>query len=73
MKVSVDYTWLGKVENEARQSSYILDDITYAEDVDLFLYAPVEDEQIFTEWMTELTNGQAKISIQSNKFLEFNV
>ena len=73
MKVSVDYTWLGKVENEARQSSYILDDITYAEDVDLFLYVPVEDEEAFKEWMTEMTNGQAKISIHSNKFLEFDV
>ena len=41
MKVTIDYTWLGKVENEARQSNYILDDISYMEDVDLFLYVPV--------------------------------
>ena len=35
MKVTIDYTWLGKVENEARQSAYPLKEITYADDVDL--------------------------------------
>jgi uncharacterized YigZ family protein len=71
MKVTVDYTWLGKVENEARQSQYILDDIKYTEDVDLYLYVPIEDEDEFSEWMNEITNGQAKISSISTKFLEF--
>ncbi len=73
MKATVDYTWLGKVENEARQSSYILDDISYTEDVDLFLYVPVGDEEEFTEWMNEITNGQVKISSVTNKFLEFTI
>lgn len=73
MKVTVDYTWLGKVENEARQSPYILDNISYTEDVDLFLYVPVDDEVNFMEWMNEITNGQAKISLDTNKFLEFSI
>ncbi|QUW21618.1 YigZ family protein [Sporosarcina sp. Marseille-Q4063] len=73
MKVTVDYTWLGKVENEVRQSPYILDAINYMEDVDILLYVPIEDEDEFLEWMNEMTNGQAKISSVSTKFLEFNV
>jgi uncharacterized YigZ family protein len=71
MKVTVEYTWLGKVENEVRQSTYILDDISYMEDVDIFLYVPVEDEDVFLLWMNEITNGQAKISSVTTKFLEF--
>jgi uncharacterized YigZ family protein len=71
MKVTVEYTWLGKVENEVRQSTYILEDISYMEDVDIFLYVPVEDEDVFLLWMNEITNGQAKISSVTTKFLEF--
>jgi uncharacterized YigZ family protein len=71
MKVTVEYTWLGKVENEVRQSTYILEDISYMEDVDIFLYVPVEDEDLFLLWMNEITNGQAKISSVTTKFLEF--
>ncbi|MFO7176980.1 YigZ family protein, partial [Enterococcus faecium] len=31
LTLTVDYTWIGKVENELRQSSYLLDDIIYAD------------------------------------------
>ena len=60
MKVAIDYTWLGKVENEARQSPYPLKEILYEEDVSLLLYVPIADTDTFISWMTELTNGQAE-------------
>lgn len=72
-KASIDYTWLGKVENEVRQSDYPLKDIVYEEDVELFLYVPEKDEIVFTEWMMELTNGQAKIDKAGHEFLEFDI
>lgn len=71
MKVSVDYTWLGKVENEVRTSAYTLERIDYLEGVDVFVHVAREDVNAFTSWMTELTNGQAKIDIQLEQFLEF--
>lgn len=73
MKVTIDYTWLGKLENEARQSVYPLKEITYADDVDLFMYVPTAEVESFTEWMTELTNGQAGIISVSSEFLEFDL
>lgn len=73
MKVTVDYTWLGKVENEVRQSAYPLKEITYAEGVDLFLYVPLAEKETFTEWMTEMTNGQAAITSTATEFLEFDI
>ena len=73
MKVSIDYTWLGKVENEARQSTYPLKEILYEEDVSLLLYVPIADTDAFISWMTELTNGQAEISEVSTTFLEFDL
>lgn len=73
IKTSIDYTWLGKVENEVRQSDYPLEEIVYEEDVGLFLYVPAEDEMVFRDWIAELTNGQAESTVIRHKFLEFAV
>ncbi|MCG7334388.1 YigZ family protein [Sporosarcina sp. ACRSM] len=73
MKVTIDYTWLGKIENEARQSVYPLKEMAYADLVDLFMYVPVADVTSFTEWMIELTNGQAQINSVAMEFLEFDI
>ncbi len=72
MKVTIDYTWLGKVENEVRQSPYPLKEISYADGVNLFVYVPVAEGDVFTAWMAELTNGQARIMSTSSEFLEFD-
>lgn len=73
MKVIIDYTWLGKVENEVRQSPYPLKEITYTDGVDLFMYVPVEKESNFVEWITEMTSGQAQIESIGHQFLEFDI
>ncbi|WP_438315946.1 YigZ family protein [Sporosarcina sp. FA9] len=73
MKVTVDYTWLGKIENEVRQSEYPLKEILYADDVDLLIYVPVLEEDTFTQWMMDLTNGQMRILSIEHEFLEFNI
>jgi len=72
MTVTIDYTWLGKIENEIRQSDYPLKEISYADGVNLFVHVPVAEVDIFTAWMAELTNGQAGIVSTSSEFLEFD-
>ncbi|MED4454464.1 YigZ family protein [Metabacillus fastidiosus] len=68
--VKIDYTWLGKVENELRSSPYTIKEIHYLDGVEVEVY--VEEEQIsqFTEWMVELTNGQSIINEGDNLYLE---
>ncbi|MGB3261489.1 YigZ family protein [Paenisporosarcina sp.] len=73
MKVSVDYTWLGKVENEVRGSAYPLERIEYADNVEIYLYVPVSTEEKFVEWITEMTNGQAIIKRELAEFIEFDI
>ncbi|SIT69183.1 YigZ family protein [Edaphobacillus lindanitolerans] len=73
MKATVDYTWLGKVENEVRLSSYPLDHIDYADAVSLYIYVPAAEEDNFREWMEDLTNGQAELSSERSEFLEFDI
>lgn len=71
MKVSIDYTWLGKVENEIRGSIYPLKEISYAELVEVYVYTKANEESVFTEWIAEMTNGQAQIELVEKEFLEF--
>ncbi len=71
MKVSIDYTWLGKIENEVRNSHYTLSEIQYAEGVDVFVEVLKNEEETFISWITELTNGQSTISCVDKKFVEF--
>ncbi|MEO4054162.1 YigZ family protein [Solibacillus sp. CAU 1738] len=71
MKVSIDYTFLGKVENEIRGSSYTLRDIQYVDAVDVFVFVLKDEETAFTSWMIELTNGQAVITCEDKQFIEF--
>lgn len=59
MHTTIDYTWLGKVENELRASSFQLKEIHYAEDVIFETYVEETQTGQFIEWMTELTNGKS--------------
>ncbi|MDR4994927.1 YigZ family protein [Bacillus altitudinis] len=59
MHTTIDYTWLGKVENELRASSFQLKQIHYAEDVIFETYVEETQTEQFIEWMTELTNGKS--------------
>ncbi|TDL32597.1 YigZ family protein [Jeotgalibacillus sp. S-D1] len=66
----IDYTWLGKIENEIRSSSYPLKEIHYLEDVSIESYVKDEEFDQFVEWMTELTNGKAIIKSGEKVYLE---
>lgn len=57
--VSIDYTWLGKIENELRASIYGIKEIHYAENVNVDVFVEEKDIAVFCEKMTEWTNGQA--------------
>ena len=73
MKVSIDYTWLGKVENEVRNSVYPLKEINYADLVEVFVFTKADKEEDFVNWIAEITNGQAKIELVEKVFLEFTM
>ncbi|MGG0657721.1 YigZ family protein [Rummeliibacillus pycnus] len=72
MKIDVEYVWLGKLENEIRNSSYLMKDVNYADHVEFYVFVPEEEEYKFTEWLTEMTNGQANITCDDKLFLEFD-
>jgi uncharacterized YigZ family protein len=70
MHTRIDYTWLGKVENELRNSHFQLKEIHYLDTVMVETYVEEEQKDQFTEWMTELTNGQGEIFEGEVTYLE---
>lgn len=70
MHTKVDYTWLGKLENELRSSVYVLKEIHYLDLVEVETFVEEGQIQQFTEWMVELTNGQADILEGQSLYLE---
>lgn len=71
MKVAVDYTLLGKLENEIRNSPYLLEEINYTEGVEFIVYVEKEKEDEFRSWVTNLASGQSEITLIKQEFLEF--
>ncbi|KKB41174.1 YigZ family protein [Bacillus thermotolerans] len=61
METTIDYTWLGKIENEIRSSVYELKDIHYLDTVKVESFVEESQTEAFAAWITELTNGQAEI------------
>lgn len=70
LSLTVDYGWIGKVENELRQSSYLLDDIVYADTVTFHLSVPVEETETALAWLIDLTNGQGGLKTQDQRIIE---
>lgn len=70
MHTTVDYTWLGKLENELRSSVYSIKDIHYLDNVEIEVYVEENQTSVFTDWMTELTNGQGKIHKGESLYME---
>ncbi|MFJ5759618.1 YigZ family protein [Neobacillus sp. NPDC093182] len=68
--VKIDYTWLGKVEKELRESEYIIKEIHYLDIVEVEVYVNEDQVTVFVDWLTELTNGQADLNKGQTDYLE---
>lgn len=71
IKTTIDYTLLGKIENELRNhDTYLLQGIEYTNQVEITTYVPDGLEEEFDEWMTNLTSGQCKLLKETEIYLE---
>ncbi len=62
ISVTMDYTWLGKIENELNNRGYTIRHIDYLDKVTLQVFAEVDQENRLEELITNVTNGQAILS-----------
>lgn len=61
VRVEIDYTWLGKVENELRQRQLLMGETGFTDKVALSCLPLNREADAFIAWMTDLTQGQADI------------
>lgn len=66
--VSMDYTWLGKVENELRARGIAFGDIEYTDKVSVRCLPNAAESTWFIEWMTDLTAGQTEIRAENSEY-----
>jgi uncharacterized YigZ family protein len=70
MHTTIDYTLLGKVENELRSSAYSIKDIHYEDKVEVETFVEDGETENFTAWMVEMTNGQGDITVGEQLYQE---
>ncbi|GAK02584.1 LOW QUALITY PROTEIN: protein co-occurring with transport systems [Geomicrobium sp. JCM 19037] len=68
--VHCTYELLGKLENEIRQSSYLLTDIEYNEQVTFHIAVPFEERSTFESWMVEVSNDRVTFQAEGTSYLE---
>jgi uncharacterized YigZ family protein len=73
IKLSIDYTWLGKLEKEIRNSEFLIKEIHYLDIVTIEVFVENDKVEAFTGWIIELTNGQVEVEKGKSHFLEKNV
>lgn len=57
--VELDYTWLGKAENELRNRGIRTGETAFADKVTLLCLPLDHEADAFKDWMTDMTQGQA--------------
>ncbi len=61
LKVRIDYTSYGKVENYIINENYILGESVYDDKVNIFVYVEVDKKDEFCNMITDLTSGDGII------------
>ncbi|WP_393966130.1 YigZ family protein [Exiguobacterium sp. S22-S28] len=73
VEITVDYTWLGKLENELRATPHIIDQIHYLDQVKIDVWVEESTVPLFLDWMTNLTNGQAVLEKTRSRYVERDI
>ncbi|MCD1259463.1 YigZ family protein [Paenibacillus athensensis] len=67
--VEVDYTWYGKLENELRGRGLLLGETSFTDKVCVECLPLSEEADALTVWLTDLTQGQAELTIGEDAYL----
>lgn len=62
VNVEIDYHWLGKLENELHLKGIVRGESQFTDKVSLLCLPLSEQTDAFVDWITDLTQGQARIT-----------
>lgn len=69
VKVKIDYTQLGKVQNELMNLGYFIKDTVYEDNVEIIVYSKLDDVEKLSEKMIDITSGTGKIVLGEEFYL----
>ena len=69
VKIKIEYTQLGRIQNEIMNLGYTLKDTIYSEDVELIVYSKVEDAQSLIDRMIDITSVTSDVSLGEEYYL----
>jgi len=68
LKIEIDYNLTNKLEHYIQNNNYNIENIEYSDNVNITLIVPINAYDIFSKFICELSNKQAKIDIINSKF-----
>lgn len=71
--IALDYSLLGKLQALAASKGYRVKDTIYAQDVDMYLYIPVDEFEAFSALVTEATNARAIVYAGEKSYITIGV
>lgn len=71
--ITIDYSMLGKLENELRNSDHVLESINYLEKVEFIVFVRDGFEEEFLDWITNLTSDTALVEKKGSAYVEIDV
>lgn len=69
VEIEIEYTLLGKIQNELSNNNYFVKEIEYADKVKINVFCESEKTEGLNKMMLELTNANAKVSFGDEFYL----
>lgn len=69
VKIGLDYTLLGRVQNEIINLGFYIKDIVYEDNVNILVYSKLEDVEGFTTKIVDITSDKCEIVLGEEFFL----
>ncbi|QZY56503.1 YigZ family protein [Crassaminicella profunda] len=70
IKIRIDYSMLGKVQNEILNDGYIIKDTVFDDAVNMYIYSPVDQREDIMKIINNITSAKAEISVQDTLYLD---
>lgn len=69
VKIKIEYTQLGKIQNEIMNLGFVVKDTIYSEDVEIIVYAKIDEADSLKDKIIDITSGTADVSLGEEYYL----
>ncbi|WP_330671437.1 YigZ family protein [Anaeromicrobium sp.] len=70
VKIRIEYTLLGKMQNEIMNNNYIIKNTEFDDSVNIYVYSKVEETEKLDNIVKNITKGKTKIQIIDTLYLD---